>query len=419
MSPMGRVGAGAGPDAVVATYELDGGFPLADAARVVAMEQTTGTWTKVRKRPGSREEELAGTVESIHPEPAPGHPNRGRARISYPLDIFEVDNIPGFLAIVAGNLFGLGSLTRCRWVDVEFPDAFVRRYPGPGFGIKGVRRAVGTLDSGRPHGGTIVKPKVGLDPKGTAAMARQAALGGLDLIKDDETLTDQAFCPLDERARLVLEALDEARAETGKTTLYAVNLTAPASQIVERWERVKQYGPNCVMMDVLTCGFDALVELRRACNVPIHVHRAMHGAITRAPDFGIDMLVVARLARMAGGDQLHIGSASGKMEHPAHLGLLTAALREPWHDLKPTFPVSSGGLHPASIEAEVAGFGSDVVLQAGGGVHGHPGGTRAGAKAMMQAIEEVHAGHRLRDSPHPELQEALRAWGHETYSYAT
>ncbi len=403
---------------VVATYELDGNFPLADAARVVAMEQTTGTWTKVKKRPGSHEDELAGTVESVQPNPAPGHPNRGTARISYPVDIFEVENIPGFLAIVAGNLFGLGSLTRCRWVDVEFPAGFVRHYQGPGFGIQGVRRAVATQRSGRPHGGTIVKPKVGLDPKGTAAVAREAALGGLDLIKDDETLTDQAFCPLDERARLVLEALDQVREETGKATLYAVNLTASAADIVDRWERVRQYGPNCVMMDVLTCGFDALVELRKACTVPIHVHRAMHGAITRSPDYGIDMLVVSRLVRMAGGDQLHIGSASGKMEHPAHLETLTDALRGRWHGLKPVFPVSSGGLHPASIEAEVAGFGSDVVLQAGGGVHGHPGGTRAGARAMMQAIEEVHAGRRLEDSRHPELQEALRAWGHETYSYA-
>ncbi len=404
---------------VVATYELDGSFPLADAARVVAMEQTTGTWTRVAKRRGSLEDQLAGRVESVHADPVPGRPNRGTARISYPVEIFEVDNLPGFLAIVAGNLFGLGSLTRCRWKDIEFPDSFVRRYPGPQFGVEGVRQAVGSSASGRPHGGTIIKPKVGLDPKGTAAVAKEAALGGLDLIKDDETLTDQAFCPLEERARLVLEALDQARSETGKTTLYAVNLTGSAADIVDRWERVRQYGPNCVMMDVLTSGYDALVELRNACNVPIHVHRAMHGAITRSPDYGIDMLVVSRLVRMAGGDQLHVGSASGKMEHPSHLGALTAALRDPWHGLKPTFPVSSGGLHPASVEAEIEGFGSDVVLQAGGGIHGHPHGTRAGATAFMQAIQEVHAGRRVRDTRHPELQEALRAWGHETYSYAT
>jgi ribulose 1,5-bisphosphate carboxylase large subunit-like protein len=40
--------------------------------------------------------------------------------------------------------------------------------------------------------GALVKPKVGLDPAGTAAVASAAVRGGLDLVKDDETLTDQS-----------------------------------------------------------------------------------------------------------------------------------------------------------------------------------------------------------------------------------
>ena len=52
--------------------------------------------------------------------------------------------------------------------------------------------------------GTIVKPKVGLDPAGTAAVAAAAVRGGLDLVKDDETLTDQSFCPLIPRLEAVM-----------------------------------------------------------------------------------------------------------------------------------------------------------------------------------------------------------------------
>lgn len=397
-------------DAVVATYELAGEFSLEESARVVAMEQSTGTWTPIAKRKGSLEDRLAAWVDGVDRK-------AGTARVAFPLEIFEPGNVAGVLSIVAGNLFGLGSLRKARLVDLEVPRAFARAYPGPRVGVAGIRKAVGSAGSGRPHGGTIVKPKVGLTPKATAAVAKEAALGGLDLIKDDETLTDQRFCRLADRAPLVLEGLDQARQETGKGCLYAVNITAGGGDILRRLDLVADAGANCVMIDVLTAGFDALAQVRRATRLPIHVHRTMHGALTRGADFGIAMLPIARLVRLCGGDQLHVGSASGKMEHTAGLKDLLAALRGPWNGLKPVFPVSSGGLHPASVPAEVDAFGSDVVLQAGGGIHGHPGGTRAGAKAFMQSIAAAHAGRPLDRRPPPELAEALRKWGQETYSY--
>lgn len=403
-------------DQVVCTYELDGGFPLKDAARVLAAEQTTGTWTEVRTAPKSVEERLGGRVLSVDKK-------RKTARIGFPLEIFEIENLPGFLSIVAGNFFGLGSLTRARWLDIEFPKGFLKRYPGPRFGIDGVRKLVGTSRSRRPHCGTIVKPKVGLDPKGTARVAKEAALGGLDFIKDDETLTDQSFCRLEDRVRLVMEALDEAESEKGEKTLYAANVTADERTMLERADLVKSLGGNCVMMDVLTTGFHALKSLREdgPSRLPIHVHRAMHGAFTRSPDYGITMVVLAKLTRICGGDQLHTGTASGKMEHPGDLAAIIGALRDDWGGLKPVFPVASGGMHPASTEREAAFFGMDFVIQAGGGVHGHPGGTRVGARALRQSVEAVARNVRLEKAARtqPELATALEKWGRETYKYET
>lgn len=399
-------------DAVVATYELQGAFPLQESARVVAMEQSTGTWTPLARRSTKLEDRLAAWVEGVDRK-------RGTARIAFPVEIFEPGNVAGILSIVAGNLFGLGSLRRARLIDVAFPPSFAKALPGPRVGIAGIRRAVGTTRSQRPHGGTIVKPKVGLNPKQTAAVAGQAALGGLDLIKDDETLTDQAFCRLAERTPRVMAALDQAREQTGKGCLYAVNITAGADAVLDRLDTVVDAGANCVMLDVLTSGFDALASLRRATNLPIHVHRTMHGALTRSQEFGIGMLPIARLVRLCGGDQLHVGSASGKMEHTAELPAILAALRASWHGTKPVFPVSSGGLHPASVPAEVKAFGSDCVLQAGGGIHGHPDGTTAGARAFLQAIAAAHAGRPLAKSAPPELQAALDLWGREEYAYGT
>jgi ribulose-bisphosphate carboxylase large chain len=74
--------------------------------------------------------------------------------------------------------------------------------------------------------------------------------------------------------------------------------------------------------------------------------------------------------------------------------------------------VASGGLQPGSVPALIDIFGLDVVIQAGGGIHGHPQGTEAGAKAMRQAVDAVLAKISLTEyaKSHPELGAALQRW---------
>jgi len=75
-------------------------------------------------------------------------------------------------------------------------------------------------------------------------------------------------------------------------------------------------------------------------------------------------------------------------------------------------PVASGGLHPGMIPDLVEIFGNDVVIQAGGGVHGHPDGSFAGATAMRQALDAVEEGRTLSEhaKTHKELRRALEHW---------
>jgi ribulose-bisphosphate carboxylase large chain len=264
--------------------------------------------------------------------------------------------------------------------------------------------------------GTIIKPKVGLNPQDTAAVAFQAAMGGIDLIKDDETLTDQKFCPIDQRLPLVMKRLEEAKDETGREVLYAVNISTRADRIVERARHAVELGANMIMIDIFTTGFGALQALGEdpGIKVPIHVHRTMHAAFTRNPEHGIAMRPLARIIRMLGADQLHTGTVSGKMSHDApevkaSIEVLTCACA----GMKPTFPVSSGGLHPGKVAHEIATLGTDIVLQAGGGIHGHPDGTTAGARAMRQAVDAYMEGKSAEDyaKDHYELERALKKWG--------
>ncbi|HJJ48674.1 MAG TPA: RuBisCO large subunit C-terminal-like domain-containing protein [Methanocorpusculum sp.] len=381
------------------------------AAQAICEEQTTGTWTKlstVNDRT-AYVHALDGTVAGLEPS-GDGY----IARLVYPNEIFEPGNIPQYLSVVAGNLFGLGKLEAVRLVDMDIPANLAGC--GPKFGIGGIRRFVGTDTVRRPHVGTIIKPKVGLNVKDTAEVAYAAAMGGLDLIKDDETLTNQAFCPLMPRLEAVMQALDKAETRTGKKVLYALNITTGGDKIVELAHAAVKAGANMLMVDVLTAGFSAIQALAEdpAVTVPIHVHRTMHGALTRNPQHGIAMRPIAKLVRYFGGDQLHTGTVSGKMGGKAAEVLGdNKAVTETYAGLRPTFPVASGGLHPGKVAAEVATLGNEIVLQAGGGVHGHPDGTTAGAMSMVQAVEAAFSGIPAKEyaKTHAELRKAIELWG--------
>lgn len=401
---------------LIATYyfRTKDGVDASYAANAIREEQTTGTWTTLStvNDKTAYVHALDGSVEDLVELPDGGY----LTRICFPHEIFEKGNIPQYLSVIAGNLFGLGKLEAVRLLDIDLPENLCGC--GPKFGIDGVRKIVGTEVSCRPHIGTIIKPKVGLNPKDTAQVAYEAALGGLDLIKDDETLTNQSFCPLFERLEAVMDALDRAKDETGKQVLYAVNVTTGGDKIVELAHKAVSAGANMLMVDVLTAGFSAIQALAEdsAINVPIHVHRTMHGALTRNPHHGIAMRPIAKLVRSAGGDQLHTGSVSGKMGSKA--GEVIAdnmEITKPLSYLKPVFPVSSGGLHPGKVAAEISKLGTDIVLQAGGGIHGHPEGTTAGTRAMLQAAEAAVLGIPAREYSlsHPELAAALAKWGNQ------
>jgi len=383
------------------TYHVETKDSLDKVATAIAAEQSTGTWTNV---PAEKEvhEKVGARVVSA---------KDNTVVIDFPEEIFEPTNIPQILSVVAGNLFGLDGIDALRLEDVDF-DPLTKYYKGPVFGIKEVRKYLGVYD--RPLVGTIIKPKVGLTPKRTAEVAEQAALGGLDLIKDDETLTDQAFCPMEERLPAVMEKLDKAKSVVGKPCLYACNITVGAEKIVERAEKAKELGANMIMVDVLTAGFSAIQAINEAnINLPIHVHRTMHGAFTRGK-FGISMPVFAKLTRMVGGTNLHIGTYSGKMEHNfADIDRSRDILREPWAGYKPMFPAVSGGIYPQLLKANLDRYGIDCILQAGGGIHGHPEGTVQGSKAMFEAVEAWKKNITLEEyaKTHHALAVALQKWG--------
>ncbi|MGE4275332.1 MAG: RuBisCO large subunit C-terminal-like domain-containing protein [Candidatus Methanomethylophilaceae archaeon] len=395
-------------DYVICEYRVTTDLPMPTAAAAIATEQSTGTWTKLSTLKEDVFKKYSGRVISIEGD---------RTSIAFSKDIFSIENggVPQILSVIAGNLFGLEPLKGVRLEDVHFPRSILEQFPGPRFGIQGLRDILKRPE--KPLVGTIVKPKVGLSPKDTANYIYEAGKGGLTNGKDDETLVDQVFCPIEDRTVAIAESLDRLR-EEGHTMVHAINVSTSGHRIVELAEKVQGWGANQIMVDVLTCGFAAVQALREdpSIKVPIHVHRTMHAAITRDPLHGISMKPMVKLVRMCGGDGLHIGTFGvGKMKglHHEELGNLDACVGDEL-PYKSMMPVCSGGLHAGMVEALVKIVGQDVQIQAGGGVSGHPDGVRGGAMSMSQAVDAAAAGISLPEyaKTHQELAHALDKWGY-------
>ncbi|MEF8937595.1 MAG: RuBisCO large subunit C-terminal-like domain-containing protein [Halovenus sp.] len=268
----------------------------------------------------------------------------------------------------------------------------------------------------RPVLATVPKPKVGLSTDQHAEVGYEAWLGGVDLLKDDENLTDQSFNPFEDRLTESLARRDQAEEETGERKSYLLNVTAPGTEMLERVDLAAEHGCEFVMVDIITTGWAALQQVRKRCDrhgIAIHAHRAMHAAFDRVPNHGVSMRVIAQLARLCGVDHIHTGTADlGKLENEDTVGI-NEWLASDLAGLNDVLPVASGGLHPGLVPELLDRLGTNIAVQAGGGIHGHPDGTRAGARALRQAVEGTIAGHSLGGicADSPELATAIEKWG--------
>jgi ribulose-bisphosphate carboxylase large chain len=286
-------------------------------------------------------------------------------------------------------------------------------FDGPAYGINGIRKIMEIED--RPLLGTIIKPKVGLSPDEHAKVAFDAWVGGVDVVKDDENLSDQNFNPFEPRILKTLMMRKKAEDITGQKKVYVANITGKVRDMEERAKFVKVQGGRVAMMDIVTAGFSGVQHIRdQNYGLILHGHRAMHGAFTHSPKHGIAMLPLAKIARLAGIDQLHTGTVIGKMRGGAEeVGEINHCMRRKWHDIKSTLPIASGGVHPGLVPEMIRLIGKDVIINMGGGIHGHPDGIRSGAKAARQAVRAALKGVELREysKDNSELAQALKKWG--------
>ena len=364
----------------IATYRCyDDKADFNKKALGIAVGLTVGSWTDLPEARKAEMEKHLGRVISVHvhePEHAAPGERYADLKIAYP-DVNYSRDLPALLVTVFGKLSMDGKI---KLLDLDFSSNFTSAFPGPKFGITGIRKLLGVEQ--RPLLMSIFKSVIGHDLPNLREQFYLQALGGVDLIKDDEILFENPLTPIEKRVEACMAAARQAQAETGQKLLYAVNLTGSTSKLADNAKRAIAAGANALLFNVLAYGYDALHELSSdpAISVPIAAHPALAGAFYPSPHYGIAApLLLGKLMRLAGADLVLFPSPYGSVVMPKEENLaVQAALIDSALPMKASFPVPSAGIHPGLVPLILRDFGQDVVVNAGGGIHGHPQGTAAG-----------------------------------------
>ena len=406
-------------DYVIASYHLT--LPTdADVMKRVArfaVGQTTGTWLPV---PGltdemrRRHEGRVVSVVSVPPlDTLPSDPVATLGyivRIALPTINFGA-SLPMLLTTVLGN--DSSTSVEAKLVDLEVPESMSSRFAGPSFGVDGLRRLTAVQD--RPLLLNMIKPCTGLTPENARDIFRETALGGIDLIKDDELIADAGYSPVVERVRLFTQAAREAAGETGIETIYIPNVTDRPDRMLETAWRAVDAGARAVMATYATVGYGGLEALSESVNVPVLAHFAAAAPYFEGPSTGMSApITMGLLPRLAGADMALVTTPYGGYPIRPLQYLRTAhQLLLPRPGIAPALPVIGGGVHPGTVQRYISELGTDIVLGAGGAIQGHPDGAAAGVRAMRQAVEAALSGVSAAEAAaaHPELHKAISLWG--------
>mmetsp|Transcript_5864 Transcript_5864/g.19750 ORF Transcript_5864/g.19750 Transcript_5864/m.19750 type:complete len:566 (+) Transcript_5864:134-1831(+) len=354
-----------------------------------------GTWIR---------EHVVGRLECLrHPQRGP-HAHKSdawHAVVSY-----HADTAGGELTQLVNVIFGNTSMKEnVMVVDVDLPECVLRDYPGPRFGVAGLRRLLRVPEG--PLVMTALKP-MGLSSEELAEIAYGFAKGGIDIIKDDHGLADQPYAPFDDRVRLCAAAVARANAETGRNVLYAPCLNAPAHLIISRAHTARQAGAGAVLMIPGITGLDAMRELAGdgSFNLPIIAHPALIGCMlgggstNRIAGFSHEVLL-GILPRLAGADATVFPSFGGRFGFSVEeCQAINAGCTRPMGNYPAILPSPGGGMTLERIAQMREVYGPDLLLLIGGSLYAHSENLVDGARHFMKLAGRKELYGPLEHAPH-------------------
>ena len=399
---------------IVATYIASGLCyeNLLHKTGLFAVGQSVGTWIPVPGISKSMVTSYQARVVSVLPVEGPGDELSVILRVAFP-----AANFGGSMTMLMTSMLGndVSTALQVRLTDLQFSPASLHAFSHPKRNIEDLRELTGVRQK-RPLVLNMIKPCTGFSPEEGAELFLQSALGGVDLIKDDELLGTTTYNSLAKRTQLYLKAANRAYETTGKHTVYLPNISGTPSQVMDNAKAILDCGAKGCLINYIFGGMDSLRELsdRYGDDLFILGHYAgisVFDGLRTGMENKVSIGLVPRICGASGVMTMFPDFSNAKMV--TDFFLTVQAQRLPIPGLAPTTTVVGGGITPINQKLVQDHIGPDCVIGIGGAIQGHPFGTTAGAKAAMAAVQATSQGIDLEVAAKddPNLAKAFEVWG--------
>lgn len=303
---------------------------------------------------------------------------------------YAVEIAAGELTQLLNVIFGNSSIKpgiRVEYLDL--PEPLLKNFKGPRFGRSGLRKLLNKPH--RPLLSTAIKP-MGLSCGELADLAYQFAVGGMDLIKDDHGLTNQCCSPFEERVERCAEAVQRARRETGRPSLYIANITAPQSDVMKRARFAKKAGAGGLMVAPGIVGFDLMRELADDGSValPVLTHPALQGSFVTSRNGISHGVIFGQLARLAGADATIFPNFGGRFSFSREeCKEIVKGTSVPMGHMKSIFPAPGGGMSLDRVPEMLETYGQDLIFLIGGGLFRHSPDLVENCRYFRKMVEKM------------------------------
>lgn len=318
----------------------------------------------------------------------------GFVKIVFPVANFNFreDGLTQLLTVLLGGQCDISGINECVVADVVFPQKILAEFKGPQYGISGIRKHTAVYYKPLLLG--ILKPKIIPSAKILADMTEELIQGGCNLIKEDECMSSPACLPIEERVKVIAPMIKNT-----KVVFYHC-ITSDFPYLINRAKYVCDNGGNGIHFNFWN-GLGSYKTIRNL-ELPLFIHYQSSGAKTISclkHNYRISWKVLCYFASICGADQMHCGMVGGYGNYDENetLEAMDVLIKNN------TLPTLSCGLHPGIMDSVTKKVNTvDYAAGAGGSIHGHAWGSKAGAMAMIQAINKT---------PSQEYAQAIKQWG--------
>tara|TARA_B100000674_G_scaffold168007_1_gene135345 strand:- start:853 stop:1995 length:1143 start_codon:yes stop_codon:yes gene_type:complete len=311
---------------------------------------------------GFIKDEIVGKIEKIYREK-----EFFLITISY-LNKIVGSEINQLFNVIHGNT---SMYQNVRVVEVILNSELEKIFPGPKFGINGIRKLIG-------HRNSILCPV--LKPQGfssdeLATLAYEFIVSGADMIKEDHNLTNQDYSTYRDRIEKITSAVKKANKETGKRAMYFPHISGNFETLLDDVDFAINVGVDGIMLipSLIGYNFTNYISKNKKYNLPILSHPSFSGGHVLSNTHGIDHGVYyGTMQRILGADMSIFPNTGGRFEFTKdQCNAISKYCKDNDGFGKKIFPAVGGGMSINTAKDMKLMFGKDAVYLLGGGLISH------------------------------------------------